>query len=154
MRKVMVVIFMLITQFSYAQDNMVSEIDFGEFTFINEGEVASFTGIILTPNALATILVSNEFSLKKCELDNKYEIDVKKKTIEMMEDMYESERQLSEGKHNELVILKDEEIERLQNIVIDGPNNYNHWWGAGGFVAGVAVSIGIFYISTEIVINQ
>ena len=59
-----------------------------------------------------------------------------------------------EDKHISLLKIKNDEINRLRDILKDNPNDYNHWWMAGGVVAGIVTSIAIFYAAVEIKENE
>ena len=53
-------------------------------------------------------------------------------------------------KHVPASIIKDEEIERLRKIA-EETGDYSGLWFTGGFVAGIALAIGIFWVSVQIV---
>ena len=48
-----------------------------------------------------------------------------------------------------MVTAKSEEIDRLQNLIKKDPNDHTHAWFAGGLVAGILLSIGIYYAAAE-----
>ena len=56
----------------------------------------------------------------------------------------------AEKKYDAVVAIKNNEIKRLAAIAIESPNDNAHWWITGGFIAGVALTIGMFYVAAEV----
>ena len=46
--------------------------------------------------------------------------------------------------------IKSEEIDRLQELIKDNPNDWNQVWFIGGIVAGCLLSLGVYYAAVEI----
>ena len=121
-----------------------------KFTILEKSQPAPFAGTLFNPPATAKLLACNEFSLSECDLKVQFELDKLRtkcdldlKTLQIGYDSLETRHQL-------MMQIKDDEIERLTAIATNQPNKHNHWWLAGGFVAGTLASIAIFYASTEI----
>ena len=53
----------------------------------------------------------------------------------------------------QILKIKDEEIQRLQELALDSPNDYSIWWLTGGVVGGIALSMAIFAVAVEINTN-
>ena len=121
-----------------------------KFAILEKAQPAPFAGTLFNPPAAAKLLACNEFALTECDLKIQFELDrfrakcdLDLKTLQISYDSLST-------KHNLITKLKDDEIERLIAIATNQPNKHNHWWLAGGFLAGAATSIAIFYASTEI----
>ena len=54
------------------------------------------------------------------------------------------------GKHESLMKLKNAEVKRLEKALDKATKpDYSRFWFVGGFVAGVGLSIGIFYAAAQ-----
>ena len=73
--------------------------------------------------------------LESLQVRHNFEIDTLK--IEL-----DSLRKSSE----QLILIKDKEIEKLTVAALKRPNDYTVWWAAGGFVSGVVVTVGVFFL--------
>ena len=113
---------------------------------VEEGQPVPFNAWCLTELAMAKIIADKEQEESRCqlrldklseEMTARYNLDVGTLTarIESME-----------KEHKQVLLLKDEEIEKLEKIALDKPNNYWYLFTAGGFVVGVGVTVGIVYV--------
>jgi hypothetical protein len=61
------------------------------------------------------------------------------------------EKEADQKKYNSLMALKNAEIKRLQDsLKKTDKTDYTRWWFAGGILAGIGLSVGIFKIAVEI----
>ena len=51
---------------------------------------------------------------------------------------------------SKVIRIKDQEIDTYRQMALEQPNKNNHWWLAGGVVAGIGLSLGVFYTATNI----
>ena len=58
-------------------------------------------------------------------------------------------REKLKAKCNEVLDLR-KEIDRLQEIIKDNPNDWTQVWFIGGIVAGCLLSLGVYYAAVEI----
>ena len=126
----------------------------GKLTTINIGEVAPYSGILLDTIAAAKINVDKKYSLLKYDLELDLEIKKIKAQYDLQLGTLQAQHDSLEDKHISLLKIKNDEINRLRDILKDNPNDYNHWWMAGGVVAGIVTSIVIFYAAVEIKENE
>mgnify|MGYP003627736244 len=122
----------------------------GRLTTINMGEPAPYSGILLDSIAIAKINVDKKYSLLKYDLQLDLEIKKIKAGYDLRLATLQSQHDSLEDKHNSLLQIKNDEIGRLRDLLKDNPNDYNHWWLAGGVAAGIVTSIVIFYAAVEI----
>ena len=47
---------------------------------------------------------------------------------------------------DEIIYLKDKEIEKLTAAALKRPNDYTLWWATGGFAAGIITTVSIFFL--------
>tara|TARA_R100000008_G_C3586983_1_gene173249 strand:+ start:3229 stop:3696 length:468 start_codon:yes stop_codon:yes gene_type:complete len=126
----------------------------GKLTTINKGELAPYSGILLDSIAAAKINVDKKYSLLKYDLELDLEIKKIKAQYDLQLGTLQAQHDSLEDKHISLLKIKNDEINRLRDILKDNPNDYNHWWMAGGVVAGIVTSIAIFYAAVEIKENE
>ena len=83
--------------------------------------------------------INKDFSIKKITAECNFE----KRLITI-------ERDTGKKKFDELMRLKNAEVKRLQEVIKKSQKpDYTKLWFVGGFVAGVGLSIGIFYAAAQ-----
>ena len=111
-----------------------------------KGSVVEHTGWCLSDSAMAKIVADKEQEEARCQL----KVGEQKEKLEAKYNLEISNLELRiESLQSELdatVKVKDEQIQKLEKIALDKPNNYWYLFTAGGFVMGVGVTVGIVYI--------
>jgi len=116
---------------------------------LKKDEMAPFSGVLLNPTAGAQMLANQKFTEAGCKLKVDFEMKKIKAQHDLMMESLKISMNASENKYTSLLKIKDQEVERLSSIALDRPNDYSHWWAAGGFLVGALVSIGIFYAASQ-----
>jgi len=116
---------------------------------IKQGQKAPFNGILYNYQANAVLLAAKEKGQLECSLQLKHNAAKEKARCDMLTSLVKASLEANEKKYDAILKIKNNEIGHLQKITLDKPNAYNHWWFAGGFVAGVGLSLGIFYAAVE-----
>ena len=111
---------------------------------------APFAGTLLNPAAVAHTIAEQEGIANQCKLTQEYLERREKAKCDLLVATAKARADASKTTLDSIVRIKDEEIERLNKVALDRPNRYNHWWFAGGVVAGIITSITIFYASVEV----
>lgn len=110
------------------------------------GSIVEHTGWCLSDSAMAKIVADKEQEEERCQL----KVGEQKEKLEAKYDLEISNLELRiESLQSELdttTKVKDEQIQKLEKIALDKPNNYWYLFTAGGFVMGVGVTVGIVYI--------
>jgi hypothetical protein len=122
----------------------------GKYAHLSEGEPAPFDGTLLDPQAMATIAAKRETCEKEAKLNSELECNKQKEELKKERDLALVERDTSQKKREVVEEVKDEEIKRLREVAEDS-TDYSSLWFAGGFVAGISLAIGIFWVSVQIV---
>mgnify|MGYP003979907217 FL=1 len=118
----------------------------GEFTFIQQGNEAPFTGTLFDPTATAKMLANHKFLKEEYELKWGFELQKREKQFDLdlaqLRITLDTER---EGFQKTLEV-KNREIEQLNKIIAKKPGTNALLWGImGGFAVGVATTVGITY---------
>ena len=122
----------------------------GKIAAIKKGQKAPFDGILLDKRAEATMTAKRESAVKICEMNKDF--SVKKITAEcnFKKRLIVIERDTNKKKFDELMRIKNSEVKRLESALKKTQKpDYTKLWFVGGFVAGVGMSIGIFYAAAR-----
>jgi len=116
---------------------------------IKQGQRAPFNGILYNYQANAVLLASKEKGQLECSLQLNHSLAKEKAKCDMLTSAVKASLEATEKKYDAILKIKNEEMERLHKLVMDKPNDYSNWWFAGGFLGGVALSMGIFYAAVQ-----
>ena len=134
------------------------EVDVGlpDYTIlpIEAGDVVPFDGVLLSLDAAAKVLNESRFENLECNLRVEYELQVQRENYELQLDFKDIEIAAWKDKHESMMILKAAEIDRLTKLVIKQPPNQAPLMVALGFGISTLTSLGIFALSTEIVVRE
>jgi len=114
---------------------------------MNKGDIAPFSGTLLNAAAVAEIVAQREFLINQHKLN-----------LSALKERLDTECNLKVGnlqadldafkfKYDSMIRIKDQEIDKLQDIVVQQPNKHSHWWFSGGILVGILVTIGIVHAS-------
>ena len=122
----------------------------GKIASIKKGQVAPFSGILLDRKAEATMAAKSESAVKICEIDKNYTIKKLKSECDFNKRILTIQKDSDKKKHDALMDLKKAEVKRLEIALKKSQKpDYSRLWFVGGFVAGVGLSIGIFYAAAQ-----
>ncbi|MEK9770087.1 MAG: hypothetical protein VW683_14325 [Betaproteobacteria bacterium] len=122
----------------------------GKVAAIKKGQTAPFDGILLDKKAEATMAAKRESAVKICEIDKNYTIKKLKAECDFNNRILTIEKESEKKKHDGLMALKNAEVKRLEEVLKKSQKpDYSKLWFVGGFVAGVGLSIGIFYAAAQ-----
>ena len=121
-----------------------------DFQNINQGQVAPFTGTILTPDALAKIITLEDSKLQLCEENLTHQLETL--TITKDTEIDKLKFNLTEKQKScDLIIQeKNKELDRTYEIIKKQNRNLTPLWIGVGFTAGLATSIGTIYVYNQI----
>lgn len=133
-----IIIFLLLSNFCYAQDKGV---------VIKQGEPAPFSGILLSPELQAKMIADSQYNKKACELENNYLSLRQKTTCDFEKNSLKVDLDTISKKYDLTVKLKDNEISRLNQSVVESNKKSDRWvwWLAGGVVSGIALTVAVTY---------
>ena len=117
---------------------------------IKQGQTAPFNGILYNYQANAVLLASKEKGQLECSLQLKHSLTKEEAKCEMLTSLVKASLDANEKKYDAILKIKNNEIDHLQKITLDKPNDYNHLWFSGGMIGGIVLSLGIFYVAVEI----
>jgi len=95
--------------------------------------------------AIAKILSGAEMADKKCELKLKQALAQQEARLKLDLSNLQLRLNTVQAENSEVLRIKNEEITNLEAAALKRPNEYNHWWAAGGFVAGALVTVAVIF---------
>ena len=116
---------------------------------IKQGQKAPYNGILYDYEANAVLLASKEKGQLECSLQLNHSLAKEKAKCDMLTSTVKASLNATEKKYDAILKIKNGQIDHLEKITLERPNAYSHWWFAGGFVGGVALSMGIFYAAVQ-----
>jgi len=122
----------------------------GVITQIQKGKRAPFTGILMDTKAAAKVLTDQKYTAEECKIEMDRELEILRAKLELDLKISEIKLNSANEKYTSLLSIKDEESKRLQELALKSPNDYSHWWFAGGVIGGIILSVSIFAVAVEI----
>ena len=119
-----------------------------EITNLKRGDAAPFDGLLLDPYAFAQMMAKMEIDSERFKLELDY-LGKKKDAVWGLK--YDSLQASFDGlqfKYDNILEIKDNEIQVLREIAID-KKDYSIWWYAGGFLSGVVLCLGVLYAASD-----
>ena len=117
---------------------------------LKKGQKAPYDGVFLNAIAAAQILTDKKYTIEECELEIDYELEKEKAKCNLSLESLQASLDFAESKYISLLDIKDQEIDRLQEMVEDSPSDYYVWWLTGGVLAGIALTVSVFALAVEI----
>ena len=132
----MVISLLLLCNIAKAQD----------FKNLNQGDIAPFTGTILTPESIAKIITIEDAKLKTCNEQWQHEVNTLTINKDTEIDKLKHDLKIIEETKNKIIDEKEKEISRTYDLVKKQNKNLTPLWLGLGFSAGLATSLGSYYI--------
>ena len=119
-------------------------------TDVQEGQPAPFAGTLLNPPAAAQIIADKENTKAECKLQYDYIKQREKTKCDLLLGNANTSLTAANMKYKTILKIKDDEIQRLQDIALERSGDYSIWWFVGGTLTGILVSVGVFYAAIEV----
>jgi len=125
-----------------------------EIVPLNKGQKAPFDGVILDKSAAAEIISKDEVSKEDCQNKTEYAVSKATNTCILNKNLAESSLRIERETGKKLLILKNQEIDRLNKKLESAGVDWGPLWFAGGTTIGVVVSLTIFYLAIQTVNSE
>lgn len=93
--------------------------------------------------ANSLIITSADREREKCSLKLSQELERSRINCTFETDQLKIQLESLNKKHDEILIVKNQQIDELTQAALKRPNDYSFWWATGGVVAGVLSTIAI-----------
>tara|TARA_B100000900_G_C20161550_1_gene546136 strand:+ start:85 stop:567 length:483 start_codon:yes stop_codon:yes gene_type:complete len=143
-------IFLLVVPTSAFAEPVVGGIPLppASFTFIDNTEILRTIGLdgfdgawCYDNHANAILITAPSRERAQCELKYKYEIEKMKVKHQFEVDKLNIRIETLIKQHEEISLVRDQEIDKLTEAALKRPNDYSAWWASGGLVVGVLSTI-------------
>ena len=114
---------------------------------VEKGQTAPFDGRLFNDEAVASILADSETVIPQCEIRKDLEWKTQMAELQYKYDILEAEHEALKYKHNNIVAIRDEEIEVLRK---QASPNRTLWMFMGGFAVGTGASLATYHAATKI----
>ena len=114
---------------------------------VERGQAAPFDGRLFNDEAVASILADSESVTQQCEIRKDLEWKTQMAEVQYKYDILEAEHDALKYKHNNIVAIRDEEIEVLRK---QGSTKRSTWMFLGGFALGTGASLATYHAATKI----
>ena len=122
-----------------------------EIVPIDKGAPAPFDGVLLDKDAAAKIISSDEVTTEECANKTEYAVSKATNSCILKKDIAESSLRIERETNKRLTILKNKEIDRLNEKLEKASADWGPWWFAGGTTVGVVMSLTIFFLAVQTV---
>lgn len=122
----------------------------GDYAQVQQGQAAPFTGTLLKPEALATIISTNDAAVAACVAEGTHKVEKLQIECDLTAEKWEQDYTTLKLTTEQIDVIKQKEIESLREIVQKQAKPNLPLWIALGFVGGLATSYGTIYIYEQI----
>ena len=117
-----------------------------DFKNLNQGDIAPFSGTIITPDGIAKIITIEDSKLQMCQEKSRHEIEILTITKDTQIEKLKFDLKQETESCDFLIQEKQKELDRVYDIVKKQNRNLTPLWLSIGFAAGMATSVGTYYI--------
>jgi len=118
-------------------------------TGLAKGEKAPYAGVLLNSSAAAKVFSERNYSIVECQLKIDYMLKKEIAKHQLFLKSMEASLEASKKKYDAIIKIKDKEIEKLTNIALK-KKDYTTIWVTAGFVTGIVLTIGMFFVVSEV----
>ena len=123
----------------------------GKVTSISLDERAPYAGVLLDPIAASKMVVDQKYLRFEIELQLRKEFQQELASKRLAFDLLKVEHDSLKKIHEQTTLLRDQQINDLNELLKEEmSNDYSEWWMLGGVAIGIVLSVAVFYASVEV----
>jgi len=150
MFKKTLIIFISFLMIIIPSTSAASELE-GKVTSLSLNERAPYAGVLLDPIAASKMIVEQKYTKAEIELTLRKEFQQDLANKRLAYDLLKIEYDSLKKIHDEVLLLKEQQVDELNLLLKEEMNNdYNEWWALGGVAIGIILSVAVFYASVEV----
>ena len=124
----------------------------GRVTSLSLNEKAPYPGILLDSVAASKMIVDQKYLKLEIELELRKEFQQDLANKRLAYDLLKVEYDSLKSVHEKTLLLRDQQINSLNELLKEEmSNDYTEWWILGGVAIGIILSVTVFYASVEVV---
>jgi hypothetical protein len=116
-----------------------------QITPLEKNQKAPYSGILYNPAAVAESIAQREALIQQHQLN----LDILEESLKAQCDLslqnLQSDLSACNDRYDQMVLIKDAQINNLQDLALERANDHSIWWLAGGIVLGIVATVGITY---------
>ena len=116
-----------------------------QITPLNKHQKAPYAGVLYNADAVAEIVAQREALIQQHQLFLQQLEEQLEAQCDLQVDNLSAEVDICNDKYNEMLGIKNMQIQKLEKIAFERPNKNSHWWFGGGILTGVLITIGVVY---------
>jgi len=137
----LIILASFISSVSFAQTPASS----GVFLQVEEGHRIPFAGWCFDDIATAKVMAKLENIEQTCQLRIEKHLEIQAAEAGLVINNLKLRVDTLQKEYNNVINIKDEQIESLEAAAAKRPNSYLHWAAIGGFVVGSLVTLAILH---------
>ena len=94
---------------------------------------------------MAKLKATIEYAKKNCELSTNIELEKQKADFNLKIDNLQVRYDTLKASSDEIISIKDQEIEELEAAALKRPNDYSYFWFGGGTAVGILTTLAVVY---------
>tara|TARA_R110002074_G_scaffold276617_1_gene448036 strand:- start:10 stop:483 length:474 start_codon:yes stop_codon:yes gene_type:complete len=122
---------------AFSQDNSESDL----VVTLSEGQPAPFSGTLFSTGAAANLLTQLELSNESCQIKIDREVGVKSAQMQLEIDTLSASLLACNQKYTDIIVIKNDHIEFLDNQIAKRSSPKNELWLATGIILGLALGM-------------
>ncbi len=117
----------------------------GKFSRIAPGQTLPFAAWCFDDTAMARVKATIEFSTKNCELKTEMALAKQKANFNLKIDNLQVRYDTLKTSSDEIIAIKNKELEELETAALKRPNDYSYFWFGGGTAVGILTTLAVVY---------
>jgi len=117
-----------------------------DFTQVQKGQPAPFTGTLLTPESVATIVAKHDSDVAMCVAESDHKLQEQEIKCELQVQKAEYDFSSYKMTSEALIQEKNKELDKAYDIIKKQSKNQTPLWLGIGFATGFATSLGAIYV--------
>jgi len=117
----------------------------GKYTRLLKGQPSPFDSWCFDDYALAVMKAKFETMQEACELGIKKAVEQEQAKFTLKLNNLQLRLDTLKKESDNIILIKDEEIKKLQEAALKRPGDYSMWWATGGVAVGVLATLAIMF---------
>lgn len=122
----------------------------GDYAQVQQGQAAPFAGTLFKPEALATVLSTNDAAIASCVAEGTHKVEKLQIECDLTAEKWQQDYATLKLTTEQIDDIKQKEVESLREIIQKQSKPNLPLWIALGFVGGLATSYGTIYAYEQI----
>lgn len=117
----------------------------GRYTRLLEGNPSPFDAWCFDDPAFAIIKTKIDTMQESCDLSTKKAVEQEKAKYSLKVKNLELRLDTLKKETDNIILIKDQEIKKLEQAALKRPGDYSIWWASGGIVVGILGTLAVVF---------